>query len=51
MKFVLNIDFSMIILFKNVLDDERIWKNIALQFLKCQSCLLGQLCNIKFFAS
>ena len=43
MKFGLNIFFS-----KNVLDDERIRKNIALQYLKCQSCLLGQLCNTEF---
>ena len=31
------------IVYKNPLDDERIWIKIALQYLKCQSCLLGQL--------
>ena len=44
MKFGLNIHFS-IILYKNILDDERIRKNIALQYLKYQ------MCNIEFFAS
>ena len=39
------------ILHKNVFDDERIQKNIASQYLKCQTCLLGQLCNIEIFAS
>ena len=37
------------IVYKNVLDVERIQKNIALEYLKCQSCLLGRLCNIEFF--
>ena len=33
------------IIYKNVLDNKRIQKNIALQYLKCQNCLLGQFCN------
>ena len=36
------------IVYQNVLDNEMIQKNIALQYLKYQSCLLGQLCNIEF---
>ena len=44
--------YSLIyILYENVLNDESIQKKIALQYLKGQSCLLGQLCNIEFFAS
>ena len=39
------------IVYQNTLADERIRKNIALQYLKYQGFLLGQLYNIEFFAS
>ena len=39
---------QMLILYKNVLDEKRIQRNIALQYLKCHSCLLGQFCNFEF---
>ena len=50
MKLGFSILFSIIIVYKNVLDDERIRKNIALQYLKCQcQMLLEKLCNNEFF--